>query len=183
MSLLLELDLDYLTECFIYEASSGRLFWKQRPRYHFANLNACSVWNSKHAGSLAGSPNAKKRWSTKINGKLYQNHRLVWALVSGAWPEDQIDHINGDPEDNRFENLRVVPNADNQKNRWLSRANTSGVNGVYWHSRDKVWSACIRQNGRQKSLGYFQTQEQATAARKEAERRAGYSLRHGEAKA
>lgn len=166
----------------MYEGSSGRLFWKQRPRHHFASLNACAVWNSKYAGALAGSPNVKKRWSTKINGTLYQNHRLAWALSTGTWPGDQIDHINGDPGDNRLENLRVVSNTENQKNRWRSKANTSGVNGVHWHTRDKVWTAHIRVSGKQKALGYFDTQESAAAARKSAEQTLGYTPRHGEAK-
>lgn len=176
---MLDLDIEYLKECFIYEASSGRLFWKQRPLKHFASLNACAVWNGKHAGAEAGSPNAKKRWSTKIKARLYQNHRLVWALVHGAWPADQIDHINGDPEDNRIENLRVVSNAENQRNRGQSRNNTSGSNGVYWHSRDHVWSAYIRENGRQRSLGTFSSRAEATVARKAAERDCGYHPNHG----
>ncbi len=180
---MLELPLDYLKECVVYEAASGHLFWKQRPSHHFANLNACGVWNSKHAGCMAGSPNIKRRWSTKIGGKLYQNHRLVWALAHGVWPSDQIDHINGNPEDNRLENLRVVANAENQKNRWQSRHNTSGVNGVYWHSRDNKWTAHIRDGGRQRALGYFDTCEEAAAARKAAEHQLGYAARHGERKA
>lgn len=179
---MLDLDIEYLKECFIYEASAGRLFWKQRPPQHFASLNACAVWNSKHAGAEAGSPNTKKRWSTKIKAKLYQNHRLIWAIVNGAWPADQIDHINGNPEDNRIENLRVVSNAENQRNRSRSRNNTSGTNGVYWHSRDRVWSAYIRVGGKQRTLGTFASAAQAAAARKAAERDLGYSARHGESK-
>ena len=182
MTDMLDLDIDYIKECFVYEASSGCLFWKQRPLQHFASLNACAVWNSKHAGAKAGSPNIKKRWSTKIKNKLYQNHRLVWALVHGVWPADQLDHINGDPEDNRIENLRVVSNTENQKNRWRSHNNTSGVNGVYWHTRDCVWNAHIRVDGRQRSLGTFPSQAQAIVARKAAEQRLGYTARHGESK-
>ena len=182
MTRMLDLDIEYLKECFVYEASSGRLFWKQRPLHHFASSNACAVWNTKHAGAEAGSPNIKKRWSTKIKARLYQNHRLVWALVHGAWPADQIDHINGDPEDNRIENLRVVSNAENQRNRGRSRNNTSGTNGVYWHSRDHVWTSFIRENGKQRSLGAFTTQAQAMVARKAAEQRLGYTARHGESK-
>ena len=182
MTDMLDLDIDYIKECFVYEASSGCLFWKQRPLHHFASLGAYTTWNGKHAGAKAGSPNIKKRWSTKIKARLYQNHRLVWALVHGAWPADQIDHINGDPEDNRIENLRVVSNAENQRNRGQSRNNTSGTNGVYWHSRDHVWTSFIRENGKQRSLGAFASAAQATAARKAAEQRLGYTARHGESK-
>jgi hypothetical protein len=181
MTRLLKLPLEFVRACLIYDPQTGTLTWRTRPEDHFASRNAASVWNSKHAGKPAGSPNVKRRWSTKINGTLYQNHRLAWLLHCGIWPEDQIDHINGDPEDNRISNLRVVTNAENQKNRSLSRNNTSGTNGVYFHSRDKVWTACIREGGRQRSLGSFSNREAAAAARRAAEKRLAYSPRHGQA--
>lgn len=177
---MLELPVSFLEECFVYEASSGVLFWKNRPRSHFASNNSHAVWNSKHAGKAAGAINSTGRFSTKINRRLYQNHRIAWALVYKTWPSDQIDHINGDPSDNRIENLRVVTNTDNQKNRWLSKANTSGANGVSWHSRDKTWQAYVRDGRKQKTLGSFKTLAEAVAARKRAESLLGFSQRHGE---
>lgn len=173
------LDIDFLRECLTYEGASGKLFWKKRPLAHFANTNACGVWNSKHAGTTAGSPNVKRRWSTKIGGELYQNHRLAWALHYGRWPEEQIDHINGNPEDNRIANLRVVTNAENQRNVKQKRNNTSGVTGVSWHTRGRVWCASIRTDGRQKHLGQFSDFDTAVAARKAAERECGYHANHG----
>lgn len=177
-----ELDIDFLRDCLTYETSSGLLFWKKRPLAHFANANACGVWNSKHAGSVAGSPNTKRRWSTKINSKLYQNHRLAWALHYGCWPEDQIDHINGDPEDNRLANLRVVSNAENQRNASRKVNNTSGVTGVSWHRRDEIWHVNIRGNGKLRYVGSFRNFDHAVAARKAAEREYGFHPNHGRAK-
>jgi len=173
------LDISFLHECLVYEASSGLLFWKKRPREHFANANAHGVWNSKHAGAIAGSPNMKRRWSTKINAELYQNHRLAWVLYYGCWPEDQIDHISGDPEDNRITNLRVVSNTENQRNTKQKKNNTSGVTGVSWHKRGRVWCATIRVDQRQKHLGQFADFDQAVAARKAAEQKYGYHSNHG----
>ena len=171
--------MDFLQECFVYEVLSGLLFWKKRPLAHFANANACGVWNSKHAGALAGSPNTKRYWSTKIGGELYQNHRVSWALYCGRWPEEQIDHINGNPEDNRIANLRVVSSSENQRNTKRQRNNTSGVTGVSWHKRDRIWCASIRTGDRQKHVGQFASFEQAIAARKVAERECGYHANHG----
>ena len=181
MTQMLELPVDFVRDCLLYDPASGALTWRTRPEDHFANRNAASVWNSKYAGKPAGSPNVKRRWSTKIQSTLYQNHRLAWLLHHGSWPGGQIDHINGDPEDNRIVNLRVVTNTENQRNRRLSRNNTSGANGVYFHSRDKVWVAHIREGGRQRSLGTFSSREGATAARRAAEKRLAYSPRHGRA--
>ena len=173
------LNIDFLRECLTYEEASGKLFWKKRPLAHFANTNACGTWNSKYAGTTAGSPNIKRRWSTKIGGELYQNHRLAWALCYGTWPKEQIDHINGDPEDNRISNLRDVSNTENQRNVKRKSNNTSGVNGVSWHKRDRVWCATIRANGRQKHIGQFLSFQQAAVARKAAERECGYHANHG----
>lgn len=176
-----ELNISFLQECLTYEASTGRLFWKRRPSEHFSNENVCAIWNAKYAGKMAGSPNAKKRWSTKINAVLYQNHRIAWALYYGCWPDDQIDHINGDPEDNRIVNLRIVTNAENQKNASRKKTNKSGVTGVCWHERGKVWQANIRGNGRFLYLGSFKRLEDAVAARKKAEEQYGYHPNHGRA--
>lgn len=176
------LDIDFLRECLTYEAATGLLFWKKRPREHFATSNAHSGWNSKYAGARAGSPNAKRRWSTKIGAELYQNHRLAWALQYGCWPDDQIDHINGDPEDNRIANLRVVSNAENQRNASRKATNTSGVTGVSWHRRDKIWHVNIRGGGKLRYLGSFRALDQAVAVRKAAEREYGYHSNHGRAK-
>lgn len=62
-------------------------------------------------------------------------HRTVWALCHGAWPVEEIDHINGDRQDNRVENLRQVSRSENMLN-WLLpwRPNkVTGVTGVVKH--------------------------------------------------
>jgi hypothetical protein len=53
-------------------------------------------------------------------------HQMVWVVVHGRLPS-QIDHINGNPLDNRLENLREVSASDNQANRvfsWKPNART-----------------------------------------------------------
>ena len=75
----------------------------------------------------------------KINGKTYLQHRLAWKMVFGYWPKEQIDHKNGDKQDNRIENLREVSNSTNLRNQDMrkSRSNT-GVRGVHYRkSRDR----------------------------------------------
>ena len=59
-------------------------------------------------------------------------HRAVWAVVYGYLPV-VIDHINGDPYDNRLENLREVTYSGNDANRlwrWKPNART-GLPGVF----------------------------------------------------
>lgn len=66
---------------------------------------------------------------------------------------------------NRLANLRLVTNAENQRNRSMRSDNTSGVPGVSWNKRDSRWMAHIKINGQHKNLGYFDTLEEAAAAR------------------
>ena len=68
-----------------------------------------------------------------VDGQLSQCklHQVVWALVYGCWPT-QIDHINGNPHDNRVENLREVTPSENCLNRlrpWKPNPST-GLPGV-----------------------------------------------------
>jgi len=107
--------------------------------------------------------------------------RLAFALMEGRWP-NVMDHINGDKADDRWCNLREVTNAENARNFPRNKRNTSGHIGVSWHKRDKKWQAIIgaTQVGKSlKYLGYFDTKEEAIAARKEAEKLYGFHENHG----
>jgi len=74
----------------------------------------------------------------------------------------EVDHKNGDPLDNRRQNLRLCTHAQNQHNTGLSCVNTSGFKGV--SKRGKRWKAQIRINGKQTYLGTYDTPEEAGAA-------------------
>lgn len=82
-------------------------------------------------------------------------HRAVWAWHHGHWPTKHIDHINGDVNDNRIENLRDVTSGENSQNR--------RVRGVTLESRkvERPWRARIMVNGRSINLGYFDTEQEA----------------------
>lgn len=103
----------------------------------------------------------------KINGKSIGLHKLVMGDLDNEY---DIDHIKTENKfDNRKLNLRKTTRQENNCNRKLSRNNTSGVTGVRWHSRDKIWEAWIRYNYEDIYLGRFTRFEDACKARKEAE--------------
>lgn len=162
-----------------YEPETGKLFWHERPREMFRSNNAWSAWNGRYAGSEAfRTPNGRRYLVGSINDTMYRAHRIIWRLVTGEEP-DEIDHINGDRADNRWSNLRSVTGSENNRNTQIRANNKSGVMGVCWHKQSQKWAAKIRIDGRGMHLGTFPTIEEATAARKAAERRFGFHANHG----
>lgn len=111
--------------------------------------------------------------------QVFQEHHLAWWLVTGEWPVDQIDHINGLRADNRFENLREATALENNRNKIRMRNNSSGVNGVCFHRRDGNWRAYIMTLDGNRHLGYFPTFDEAVLARRAAEIEYGYHVNHG----
>ncbi len=99
-----------------------------------------------------------------IDGREYKEHRLIWVLVTGVWPENQIDHKNGVRADNRFENLRDVTGTINQRNRSKLRNNSSGYRGVTFKRSNRRFMAQIRLERGRKFLGYFDTAKAASRA-------------------
>jgi len=152
---------------FTYDGENLR--WKVKP--------ARKIRVGDVAGTLQRKQDGKEYWKVKVNGKIYKVHRIIWLLVHKAWPENQIDHIDGNGLNNRIENLRDVTHAENQKNQKKHKTNTCGHMGVY-RERDK-WRAEIKVSGRQIRLGCFTDFDEAVAARKAAEIEYGFHENHG----
>ena len=92
--------------------------------------------------------------------KPHKVHRLIFLLEYGYLPKE-IDHINGDRQDNRIENLREVTRSQNQFNKTMCKNNTSGTRGVSWHQKSGSWVVRVCANGKSKSIGYFKDLELA----------------------
>lgn len=125
--------------------------------------------SNARAGTIAGSRNARGYILIRLDGKYYLAHRLIFFMMVGRWPEHQIDHINGDPSDNRWSNLREATPAENSRNLRTKSSNTSGVTGVGWDARRGKWRAEIKVNLKQIHLDRFVKFEDAVAARRAAE--------------
>ncbi|MHC9085391.1 HNH endonuclease [Luteimonas sp. RIT-PG2_3] len=99
-------------------------------------------------------------------------HRAAWAVVNGVWPTHQIDHVDGDPGNNRISNLREATGSLNQQNRRKQKPPASSrFMGVSWSKSASKWQARIQPpDCKRISLGFFDTEESAAAAYVEAKR-------------
>ncbi|PZR88390.1 MAG: Fis family transcriptional regulator [Stutzerimonas stutzeri] len=99
-----------------------------------------------------------------LDGHTYLAHHLVWLWHHERWPIGDLDHVFGDPMDNRIQCLREATRGQNLANAKRPKSNTSGFKGVAWHRRAGRWRAEISIDRRRRYLGLFDTPEQAHAA-------------------
>jgi len=105
-----------------------------------------------------------------VNRKRYMAHRIAWLFMTGKWPVCFIDHIDGNPRNNKWKNLREATFSQNQQNSNGKRNTVAGFKGVLWHVRCQKWQAKIFYNKKQHYLGLHDTPEDAHAAYRKAAR-------------
>jgi hypothetical protein len=172
-----------LREMFAYDSLTGVLTTVERPRHMFATDRACRYWNSRFAGSYGHVDKTTGYVRFSVNGRHYYAHRIIAALMNGAWPSEnaEIDHINGVRTANMWSNLRVIDGAKNKLNAKKRVDNSSGVTGVHWCDTKRKWTAQIQFEGKYRFLGRFDSMNEAIACRKAAEKDFGFHVNHGRA--
>lgn len=116
------------------------------------------------AGDAAGSLWSCGYVAIGVAGQRVLAHRLAWFIETGEWPGFDIDHINGNRQDNRIANLRPASRSQNMANTPKRASNTSGVKGVHWSSRSRRWIARVMKDGKQIHLGTFKDLSDAAEA-------------------
>ena len=127
-----EISSEYLNEIFRYDEATGHLIHKR-------------VQRGIQTGKVAGNNNTYI--NVKINGRLYRSHRVIWCMVHGVWPEDIMDHINGDKHDNRLSNLREANRRQNGANQPSQPSNT-GYRNISWVKSANAYRVRMRTGGR-----------------------------------
>jgi hypothetical protein len=121
------------------------------------------------AGAVAGCVDTKGYIVITINFTSYKAHRIAWLIITGEWPDRDIDHINMVRSDNRQSNLRLATKSENAANTGAQINNKLGVRGVCRRARGKnPFQVSIMVSGRRIQLGRHPTLEAATAAYDEA---------------
>ncbi len=105
------------------------------------------------AGDKAGWNNGKYIKVT-IDSKNYYLHRLIYCFFNGALPKC-LDHKDGNPLNNKIENLREATQSQNLMNKAMQFNNKSGIKGLSWCNTYKKWRARISINGKNVMIGYF----------------------------
>ena len=87
----------------------------------------------------------------------------IWALANGYADNLSIDRIDN-TGDYIANNCRFTTNSVQGHNQGLRTNNTSGIKGIYYVRKHKIWTACTRVNGKKLYLRPFKTKEEATEA-------------------
>jgi hypothetical protein len=102
-----------------------------------------------------------------IKDKLYSLHRLIAInFIPTIQGKDIINHKDGNKKNNSLENLEWCNYYENNNHTFKSKKTLSGLTGVTFHRLSNKWKAQIFFNKKNKSLGYYNTKEEAYMARK-----------------
>jgi hypothetical protein len=149
-----------LLEFFVYEPDTGLLTWR------------ISVNARAQAGYRAGT---KRKQHIRWRGKFYRICRVIYKLVHNEEPPE-VDHIDGDRNNMRIDNLRAATRSQNGMNKGAQINNKLGVKGVHVNE-DGSYTAQIRVprpeggKGKMTYLGRHKTVEEAAAVYAEASRK------------
>ena len=131
-----------LRQAVVYDPETGEFFWNESRR-------------GVARGKKVGTRRRRGDIQLHIDRHAHLAHRVAWLYMTQKWPQEQIDHKDCSPENNRWNNLRIANNSLNQANRHISDATKSGFKGVSWIKEKQRWRAEVKKDGRKIHLGYF----------------------------
>jgi hypothetical protein len=144
--------LDWYKSYFRYEPETGKIFWLKKPAKNIL------------IGTEAGTKRADGYIGIMLKGERILAHRLIWLLHTGQWPKEYIDHADGNPSNNRIENLRECSQSQNIANSKQKTKSFSGIKGVYFECKTGKYMARVMHYGKTYHVGMFRTKEEAKEA-------------------
>jgi hypothetical protein len=161
-----------IKELLDYDPSTGIFTW--------IKPTSVRVKAGREAGCVRTNSTGKTYVTIGLDGSHYQAHRLVWVYVHGSFPDDEIDHIDGNGLNNRLSNLRDASRTENARNIRLMITSTSGICGVNFCKQTRSWRAVIWSKGAPRHIMRSKDKFEAICARKSAENRIGFHVNHGQ---
>ena len=170
---------------FTYNAETGDLIWKERPREHFNTSTGWRIANKMYSGKVAGCASKKGYIFIGVlsleksdNGRRKKAfslaHRVAWEMNFGPIPKGlMIDHIDRNPSNNRLSNLRLATSAQNLRNKNVNKNNKLGIKGISFNYGK--FSTSLSKDRQLVFKGSYDTLEEAKAAYD-----AAVKLHHGE---
>jgi hypothetical protein len=147
---------------FDYDPKTGMVTWK---------FGSAQIVKGAEIGSTTNTAKSNTKYRTiKLFGLSYKVHRIIWLMQTGDWPKGDVDHIDGDGLNNKWDNLRDVTHSQNLMNSAVRSDSTSGYKGVSYDKARDRWYAYINIGGKRKMLGRHRTMQEAVTARQNAER-------------
>ena len=165
-----ELDVDVVLAHVRYDPKTGEIRWKKVP------LRS----RKAEVGSVADYATLNGYRVVYLLGRWVYSHRIAWASAWMVWPSGVIDHINRNPGDNRWANLRLATRSQNQCNHKRREDNRSGFKGVGWSIQKGMWRVRVRFCGKEHHGGFFNELDDAVrAATKLRQKHQGKFANHG----
>lgn len=150
---------DFIQKSLTYEPSTGVFHWLDRPW-----LRPCV--NARTRFKQAGTKSdGYIRITVTYEGSEIRllGHRVAYALMTGAWPDEEIDHRDHDGFNNQWDNIRPSSSRQNKHNTrgWKKR---DLPKGVYLDKRRGTLHSSITSHGVVRYLGSFPTVNAAQEA-------------------
>jgi hypothetical protein len=166
-------DADYIRTALLYDPATGLFRWRERPAEHFPDQRSHHIYNTRHAGKVAGyiNPGGYVLIRLRDQGGMFHAHRLAWLLTHGEPIPEEIDHADGNPGNNRADNLRAASRGKNAANTRVRRDSTTGFKGVTFCKQTGKYRVLVTHNGKTYRPPRFNTLEEAVDARREAANR------------
>jgi hypothetical protein len=123
---------------------SGQVIYIDNEDYYLVKDR---VWHITKAGYAANTLKKRERTSARV--------LLMHRLIMQAPANMEVDHVNGNPLDNRKENMRLCTHHQNMMNKATYKNNKSGYKGVSWHKPSSKWVARIKSGEKYLHLGLF----------------------------
>lgn len=133
---------------FNYDPEDGVVTWKIKTGHR------------SYPGKVAGHKSRAGYIQIVANGEFITAHRLAFLLMTGSIPEC-VDHINGDPSDNRWANLRPATRQENTRNKKVNKNSSTGIKGVRWKKDAGKYVVSIMVSGRTLYFGLWDDLEAA----------------------